>query len=164
MSEWVSESVTDTHCQWSDSGPIKNIFFLSYFHIHMPSSELIIFVLNKNMFKRYFPNSVFFWTKADLLKQKHFCLLYKIFSPFLLPVICGGRHRRSPSVIIKVWSNIKELVFYFISFLSICFDNSFEFQHCARCEQCWYGYYVIPPRYNTCKTMISQQESYHFFN
>ena len=22
-SEWVSESVTDKHCEWSDSGPIK---------------------------------------------------------------------------------------------------------------------------------------------
>ena len=61
----------------------------------MPSSELFIFVLNKNMFKRYFPNSVIFWTKADLLKQEHFCLLYKIFSPFLMPatrVNKGGRH------------------------------------------------------------------------
>ena len=93
----------------------KYIFFLSHFHIHMPSSELIIFVLNKNMFKRYFPNSVIFWTKADLLKQEHFCLLYKIFSPFLLPVICGGRHRRSPSVIIKVWSNIMEFIWLITS-------------------------------------------------
>ena len=27
VSQWVSEWVTDKHCQWSDSGPIKSNFF-----------------------------------------------------------------------------------------------------------------------------------------
>ena len=40
MSQWVSESVTDKHCQWSDSGPIKKQCYV--FHVHHPLFLLVI--------------------------------------------------------------------------------------------------------------------------